>query len=82
MYSSPMYSSPIYSHDSSIYRTGELSILAATASMWAHFPWVLYNSGPDAVLTPYGATAFANWMEWVEPGCANTTAFLGGRFQV
>lgn len=44
------------------YYCGNLHGLAATVGVWSHFPWVLYNSGPDCMLTPSGAIALSQWL--------------------
>ena len=62
------------------YLCGEFAVLLGTAAMWGAFPWVLYNSGPDSMLTPQGALAFAGWMTWIEPRCSTHTSFLGAFF--
>ena len=62
------------------YLCGEFSVIIATAAVWESYSWVLYNSGPDSMLTPHGAVALAGWMLWVEPECDAPTSFLGGRY--
>lgn len=44
------------------YFCGEFHLLAASLPVWRRFPWVMYNSGPDSMLTPDGGVAFARWL--------------------
>ena len=45
------------------YFCGNLHSLAATASIWMRFPWVLHMSGPDTLLTPNGARLLTKLIE-------------------
>lgn len=62
------------------YFCGELHALAAAAHVWRRFPWVLYTSGPDALLTPAGAATLARWIRQTEPNLTTPTAYLGDTF--
>ena len=60
------------------YLCGNLLALAASVRIWAHFPWVLATSGPDSMLTPYGAGLLRRLVP--QTNAASTAAYLGDFF--